>query len=367
MRICVAGTLLGRGGIQTHLRWLIAALRESNHEVLALSFGQASPDAQRVLDKTFADDGSIRFDFLRPPNFRGSSFTALAGLRRRLRQFRPDVYLACGTGRALFILPFLLSIRHRVFHEVMSGVACGPRDSRWVVRAGFSHVVAQAQAVADNLRASFRWHRPVAILPAFPEPLERTAKFPVVVRRTMPLGQARAALFSRLVPHKRALWLVQQWPRLRARLRELHIFGTGPEESLIRAVIKQHGWGTRVFCHGAYPEGRPYVELLRQFDLTLLPTVGAEGAPLVLLESMACGVPFVATDVGGIGDYENPDSLLTPVAAPTAFLAGVESLAARLARGEVNQPALQELYNAHFSFSALTRRWLTFFNSLDTA
>jgi glycosyltransferase involved in cell wall biosynthesis len=164
-------------------------------------------------------------------------------------------------------------------------------------------------------------------------------------------------------------------------LAELHIHGSRPEESLIRDYIKARGIGDRVKCWGRYPDGQEYVDLLSSYDLTLLPTIGAEGSPLVLLESMACGVPFVAYGVGGIPDYgdNNPDVMIvppepwvtdqareytttTPTGETKAFLKAVKLMAEKLALGEVNQQRLQQFYFEHYSYQVLKRLWLSYLN-----
>jgi glycosyltransferase involved in cell wall biosynthesis len=243
----------------------------------------------------------------------------------------------------------------------MSGESYGWRDPRNLVRRFFHRVVAQANPVARNFTRSFGWTKPIEVIPAFSQPLENR---PAAAQRMVPYGTARAAIFGRLVPHKRIAWLVEQWPQWKNAISELHIFGSGPEEELIRQLIAANDLQQRVVCHGDYPHGNAYAELLAGFDFTLLPTVGAEGAPLVLLESMACGVPFVATDAGGIHDYDNPDCLLAPSNDPDAFLKAIETMARRLDAGGVDQARLQIFFEAHFSHAALAPRWLTFFNSI---
>jgi glycosyltransferase involved in cell wall biosynthesis len=176
----------------------------------------------------------------------------------------------------------------------------------------------------------------------------------------------RAALFSRLDPTKRAFWLVQQWDQLKGVVAELHIHGAGPEEGAIRSWIKAHNCGERVVCHGRYPDGQEYVDLLRSYDVTLLPTHGDEGAPLVLLESMACGVPFVATGVGGIPDYarDNPDCAIAKTI-PDEFVIQVQTLSDRLNDGKIDQGRLQAYYHRHFAHQVLRRDWLRFLTNPD--
>ena len=363
-RIVLAGTLTGLGGVEIHLRWLGRALTEGGWQVLSLSLG-AAPDDPAELAQVRARYEGTEVVFANKTGG-GSAVERFLAVRRTLRRFQPDVYLACGTGWNLFapaVLGFGRKPR-RVFHEVMSGEAAGPRDSRWLVRWGFDEVVAQAAPVAHNFERTFGWPRPVPVLPALPEPLERIAHVPSAAVRRVTAGTARAGFFGRLVPHKRAAWLVEQWPRLRACLGELHLYGTGPEKDQIESLIAERGWGERVFCHGPYPSGQAYADLLAGLDLTLLPTVGAEGAPLVLLESMACGVPFVATDAGGIADYANPDCLLAPWREPERFLEAVEALTRHLNSGMIDQDRLQNFYREQFAFSALSGRWQQFLATL---
>jgi glycosyltransferase involved in cell wall biosynthesis len=225
----------------------------------------------------------------------------------------------------------------------------------------FDEVVGQSPTVAKTFAKCFGWKKPIPAIPAIPEPLEVTASLPKQIPRTVEFGKARAAVFSRLVPHKQAFWLVQQWDLLKDVLGELHIHGSGSEEPLIRDYISSRGLGDRVKCFGRYPEGQAYVDLLSSYDLTLLPTIGAEGAPLVLLESMACGVPFVAYGVGGILDYsvDNPNCLIVPPV-PEAFISGVKQMVHRLAQGQVNRAQLQQFYRERYSYTILKKAWLSY-------
>ena len=345
--VALAGRISGRGGVQTHLKGLRSALAERGHSVSIVSLDDDEPSGP--------DIPSSQVLWTR----RGGSSRRLGApqeIVRYLRTTQPDVYIACGTGFNLFIPPLLANLRAKlVFFEVMSGRALGWFNSRWVAANFFDFVVAQAHPVRELFSRSFHYAGRIDVLPAFSDPLEKASV--CLPQHNIRVGKPAAAVFGRLVPHKRAFWLVQQWARLRAFLSELHVFGSGPEEDLIRQWIFDRNLEGEVFAHGEYPSGAEYARLISSFDMTLLPTIGEEGAPLVLLESMACGVPFVACDVGGIRDYSNQDCIVCPADPPELFIASVEAMALMIHERRVNRCRLQMFYVNNFSFDALSVRW----------
>lgn len=74
------------------------------------------------------------------------------------------------------------------------------------------------------------------------------------------------------------------------------LVGHGPEESLLRAKIKELNLGDRIVMPGFRPDGRRVMALMDVF----LMTSEFEGLPMALLEAMALSKPVVATSVGGI-------------------------------------------------------------------
>ena len=123
-----------------------------------------------------------------------------------VKGFEPDVLIGTGKSWRLALMGLALPRKvKKIFYEGMSGESNGALDPRWPIRWFFDEVVCQSPRVAQNFERSFHWRKKLAAIPAFPEPLELTAKLPEVKRHAVPLGMARAALFSRLVEGKQAL------------------------------------------------------------------------------------------------------------------------------------------------------------------
>jgi glycosyltransferase involved in cell wall biosynthesis len=101
--------------------------------------------------------------------------------------------------------------------------------------------------------------------------------------------------------------LTPAWPSLR-----LYLVGDGPLRRSLERKVAAHGLSTHVVfagrvAHRALP---PYY---RAADVTVLPSHW-EGMPNTLLESQACGTPFVASSVGAIPElaHEGIDELVVP-------------------------------------------------------
>ena len=367
MKIALFGTIGGMGGIEQHTRILAKSLLDAGVEVMVISsvMNVTSAGERKSVENEPLERGGAKILWVPEQPTLGRRLLEVPRIAREVRCFGPDILLGTQTSYHLGLLGMLLPRRVRkIFFEVMSGESNGAKDPRWLIRWFFDEVVGQSPRVAQNFVRSFGWKKRVSAIPAFPEPLERTAKLPVAHLRAVPLGTARAALFSRLVEGKQALWLVRQWDALKDLVKVLHIHGRGPEQPAIEAFIAENGLHDRVRCCGAYPSGQAYADLLASYDLTLLPTVFPEGAPLVLLESMACGVPFVANGMGGIPDYatDNPDCIVVPV--QPAFLNGMRTMLEALSHGAIDQGRLQRYYLERYAHASIERKWLEYLGVL---
>jgi len=130
--------------------------------------------------------------------------------------------------------------------------------------------------------------------------------------------------------------LVQAFARLRElvpdqreRLR-LSIVGDGPLMGALRAQVAELGLQDVVWLPGARDD---VAALLHGFSLFTLPSL-AEGTPVSMLEAMACGLPVVASNVGGI-----PEVVFDGVQGSLVPPQDTEALAAALA-AYVRDPAL---------------------------
>lgn len=99
-------------------------------------------------------------------------------------------------------------------------------------------------------------------------------------------------------------------PSLRERLR-LSIVGDGPLMGAVREQVASLGLQDVVWLPGARAD---VAALLHGFSLFALPSL-AEGTPVSMLEAMACGLPVVASKVGGIPEVvtDGVEGSLVPV------------------------------------------------------
>lgn len=152
-------------------------------------------------------------------------------------------------------------------------------------------------------------------------------RVPTDLRRALGLVDAEIVLYvGRFAPLKNVALLIEAFALLvRRRPRAaLLLVGDGPLEAALRRQAAALGTGDRVRFLGSIPNRSlaPYYSLA---DVFALPS-RFDNSPNAILESMACEVPVVATEVGGVPRYviSEANGLLVPTGDPTWLAASLE-------------------------------------------
>jgi glycosyltransferase involved in cell wall biosynthesis len=144
-------------------------------------------------------------------------------------------------------------------------------------------------------------------------------------RRILGLPQDEVVIgwVGRLSREKGADVLIEALPHLAGPPVSISVLGTGPELERLRARATSLNLPHRVRWHGVVPDAGP---LFSAFDIFVLSS-RTEGTPVVLFESMAAGVPIVATRVGGVPDVlPRGEGLLVPPDDPRALASALTAL-----------------------------------------
>jgi glycosyltransferase involved in cell wall biosynthesis len=100
---------------------------------------------------------------------------------------------------------------------------------------------------------------------------------------------------------------------------ELTLIGDGDERKSLEELARRMGIADRLVFAGFASQDGVRAHLLRS-DIFILPSF-AEGVPVSLMEAMACGVPVIATHVGGIAELieSGETGLLVPASDAVAL------------------------------------------------
>lgn len=163
---------------------------------------------------------------------------------------------------------------------------------------------------------------------------------------------------GRLAYPKNFGFLIRIWPEVMKRepTARLIVLGGGKEEAELRSLIASLDLSRSVFIIPVEP-ARPY---LSGFDIFVLPS-RYEGLPLTLLESLAAGLPVLATRVGGNQEVLDHEAELYALDDCADFLERLHRLVSdRKLREEV--AAVNRRAALRFSSEEMGRRYLAIYS-----
>jgi N-acetyl-alpha-D-glucosaminyl L-malate synthase BshA len=173
----------------------------------------------------------------------------------------------------------------------------------------------------------FDIQKPIEVIPNFVNcDLYRRREDPALRAEWAPNGEPIVMHLSNFRPVKRVTDVVEIFALMREKIRaKLVLIGDGPDRGAVEYLVRQKKLTKDVFLLGKQDR---VLDKLGVADLFLLPS-DHESFGLAALEAMACEVPVIATEVGGVPEVieHGVDGYMVPardVAAAARF--GVEIL-----------------------------------------
>jgi glycosyltransferase involved in cell wall biosynthesis len=366
------------GGAQTALGLLSRALVELGHEVTLLT-ARWHPHWPERLQR----DGVQVIRLPTSPVRMWGTWVYMRAIERWLRE-----------ARGAYDLVYVSMLKHDAYAALAAAdapVVLRPEgagetgDVRWQQTARFGRriarrcreapaVVAIAESVERELSAAGypadRIHRiPNGV--EIPAPIDSELR--ASARRTLakadikfrlPDGAPLAVYTGRLHAGKGLAELLTAFGVICKRRPEarLWIVGDGPQRSLLSAQIQQQGLARNVLLAGQFDSVQ---EFHQAADVVVLPS-HEELMSLSLLESMAAGLPIVATEIPGNRNvvHHGQQALLYPPGDAERLAAALERVWSQPALAHRLSAAARERAAAEFSLASMAHRHVELFEQL---
>jgi len=175
---------------------------------------------------------------------------------------------------------------------------------------------------------------------------------------------ATITFVGRLDRYKGVDFLLEAFKRVLSRNSNprLIIVGTGPDETLLKKSAVKLNVHKRIQFRGRQED---VLSVLSDTDIFVLPTL-SEGMSNVLLEAMACGLPIVATSVGGncdlISDMHN--GILVPPGDPHALSEALIEILHNTTLAQQLGDEARKTVEDHYSLESIADSYLQLYKRL---
>lgn len=247
------------------------------------------------------------------------------------------------TRHGAFIRRHRFVWRYRLMRRWTDAIVTVSRDGREELGRLSGLPVEQIGVVPNGIDTDT--HRPAADKKAVRQQLGWNVDGPVIIT------------VSRLAPEKDLGTLLRAMQCLPQA--NLWLVGYGPEETALRELAKELAVADRVTFWGRRDDVPALLSAADVFALSSL----SEGLSMALIEAAACGLPMVATQVGGNHEIVDPPhgGLLVPVGQPLALAAAIDGILRSPERRLAMGNHARRHAEMHFSVRTMVDRYVTFY------
>ncbi|MFI5089787.1 MAG: glycosyltransferase family 4 protein [Terriglobales bacterium] len=342
--------LYGAGGVETHLLNLCRLLVERGAEV-TVAARIANPETPLVRLRRHIPIRLLTTPFARDlRRFRFSTAWAVAVWPLQMRAASFDLLYTVELSRfARFLRRFVRRDGYMIGNRIGEPLGDSQRldPSCQPMLNGF---IVESEIQAAPVRRSCG-ELPVAVIPHI------ASVHAAPPRQPRAIDCFRVAFLGRYFRTKGVYRLLEMWSGFAGQPVRLDFYGHGVEREGLEQEIRRRGLEASVRVNGGWSTSEGLASIMAATDLVVLPSE-TEGLPLVLLEAMAYGVPFVAGNVGAISSLaeNNPDVRVVGLE-NAAFAQAVREMECEIRAGKIVGRRLQDYHRARYGHERLAGLW----------
>lgn len=284
------------GGAQVHVRDIVGGLKESGHDIYVVTGEKKNVHTsieQKGISLIYCKNLIRNLNIL-------TDIKAVLEIRRLVKEIEPDIIATHSSkagiigrivGRTLRI-PTIFTAHGWSYTE---GVSAKKRKVYIFIEKAIGRI-------SDGVIAVSEYDRQLALkYKVLPERKVETIRNGVHDVGIIKCGknqneQLKIIMVARFAPPKQQLQLLKALNQIQHIQWEISFAGDGPELQGAKDYVESVGLRNRVSFLGNRED---ITDLLNKSDLFVLIS-DWEGLPLSILEAMRCGLPIIASDVGGV-------------------------------------------------------------------